>query len=240
MNRIKVLLWDIDGTVLNFKAAEKAAVRKGFRNMSLGECTDEMISVYSDINDKYWQLLEKGELAKPEILVYRFRDFFIQYGIDPNLADSFNAQYQYDLGDTICFNDNAYELLKSLGKEYRMFAVTNGTAHAQHKKLTLSVLIDIFDDYFISDEIGYEKPSKEYFNAVFNSIRIKFDFSPDEAMIIGDSLTSDITGGINAGIRTCWYNPGFLKNTHDLPVDFEIRNLNEIWQILSACGGKDD
>ena len=240
MNRIKVLLWDIDGTILNFKAAEKAAVRKGFLNMSLGECTDEMISVYSSINDKYWKLLENGELTKPEILVFRFRDFFAQYGIDPDLAAPFNAQYQFDLGDTICFNDNADKLLPSLSEKYRQFAVTNGTAHAQHKKLRLSGLIDIFDACFISDEIGFEKPSKEYFESVFAKIREKVAFSPEEAMIIGDSLTSDITGGIRAGIRTCWYNPGKLENTSGLRIDCEIHDLNEIRQILSACGGEND
>lgn len=240
MRKIKILLWDIDGTVLNFKAAEKAAVCKGFLNMSLGECTDEMISVYSGINEKYWQLLEKGQLTKPEILVFRFRDFFQQYGIDPELAAPFNAQYQLDLGDTICFNDNADRLLPALSREYRMFAVTNGTAQAQHKKLTLSGLTDVFEACFISDEIGYEKPSIEYFDVVFTEIHKKVDFTPDEVMIIGDSLTSDITGGISAGIRTCWYNPGWSENTAELPIDFEIHDLNEIRQILSACGETND
>lgn len=233
MKKIKYLLWDIDGTVLNFLEAEKAAIRKGFREFNLGTCTDEMLSNYSSINKGYWERLERKELTKPEILVGRFRDFFEKYGLDVNMAEEFNSRYQINLGDTICFNDDSFELIRDLNKTFFQYAASNSTALAQHKKLRLSGLDEVFDACFISDEIGHEKPSMGFFEAVFNYISIRHgDFSKDEIMIIGDSLTSDIRGGVNAGIKTCWYNPGGVENNTEAKPDYVITNLGEIREIL--------
>lgn len=235
MAKIKYILWDIDGTVLNFEAAERAAIRKGFKDNNLGECTDEMLADYSAINKVYWQRLERKELSKPEILVMRFRDFFAKYGIDIALAETFNAGYQVDLGDTICFNDGAFELIRGLNEAFVQYAASNGTAVAQHKKLKLSGLKDVFEACFISDEIGHEKPTVEFFEAVFREIEKQHGaFSKNEILIVGDSLTSDILGGNNAGIKTCWYNPGHLINTGIAKPDHEIDNLNKVAEILSA------
>lgn len=233
MGKIKVLLWDIDGTILNFIAAEKAAIRTGFKRLNLGECTDEMLSVYSNINVGYWKKLELGEMSKPEILTARFRDFFEKYGLDVSLAETFNAKYQIDLGDTVCFNDNSFEILKRLNDEYMQYAVTNGTAVAQHKKLSVSGLDDIFIHAFISDEIGAEKPSVAFFEKVFERLKNDCgDIDKNEIMIIGDSLSSDIKGGNNAGIVTCWYNPEKYELKQGFSVDYEIADINDIFGIL--------
>lgn len=233
MSKFKILLWDIDGTILNFDAAERAAIRKGFEAMELGICTDEMLLDYSSINVEYWKKLERGEMSKPDILVGRFKDFFAKYHIDPSVADAFNAQYQLDLGDTICFHENAFELLEELSHGFKQYAVTNGTAKAQHKKLNASGLIKIFDNVFISDELGVEKPNKGFFDLAFSRIKEQIgDFSLDEVLIIGDSLTSDIRGGNNACIKTCWYNPKLQKNALDVHVDFNISSLEELHNIL--------
>ncbi|MCQ2519478.1 MAG: YjjG family noncanonical pyrimidine nucleotidase [Lachnospiraceae bacterium] len=230
---MKVLLWDIDGTILNFIAAEKAAIRTGFKRLNLGECTDEMLSVYSNINVGYWKKLELGEMSKSEILIARFRDFFEKYGLDVSLAETFNAKYQIDLGDTVCFNDNSFEILKRLNNEYMQYAVTNGTAVAQHKKLSVSGLDDIFIHAFISDEIGAEKPSVAFFEKVFERLKNDCgDIDKNEIMIIGDSLSSDIKGGNNAGIVTCWYNPGKNELKQGYSVDYEIADINDIFSIL--------
>lgn len=234
MGKFKYILWDIDGTVLNFDAAERVAVRKGFKDFNLGECTDEMLSVYSEINKGYWQKLERKELTKPEILVMRFRDFFVKYGLDAGVADAFNAQYQVDLGDTICFNDDAYNLICELNRDYVQYAASNGTAVAQHKKLTMSGLKEVFEACFISDEIGHEKPAIEFFDAVFRVITERYgEFNKDEIIIIGDSLTSDIRGGNNAGIKSCWYNPKHEANPGIAAPDYEIDDLHLIKKILN-------
>lgn len=229
---IKVLLWDIDGTVLNFLAAEEVGIRKCFELFGLGECTDAMMADYSEINTKYWKLLERGEMTKPEILVKRFYEFFSKYNLDCSVAEEFNKQYQLELGETICFNDNAYELIEYFKPQFKQYAATNGTAIAQHKKLTLSGLDKLLDGFFISDEIGFEKPSVEYFKFVFEKLEEQLGpVKPEEVLIIGDSLTSDMRGGVNAGIKTCWYNPLGKENTSGLKLDFTIENLNELKKL---------
>lgn len=226
---VKVLLWDIDGTVLDFLAAEKAAIKNCFEICGLGECTDEMISRYSKINRKYWERLERGEMTKPEILVGRFEEFFESEGIVTNCAKEFNKEYQIRLGDTICFHDDAYELLKDLKGRIKQYAVTNGTKVAQDRKLKLSGLIDIFDGIFISEELGVEKPGMGFFEKVWEKIG---KYSSDEVMIIGDSLTSDMQGGNNAGIICCWYNTKGIVNEKNIKIDYEIDNLQKVKEIL--------
>ena len=111
---ITTILWDVDATLLDFLAAEKAAIKKLFQEFDLGECTDEMIRRYSKINRSYWERLECGELTKPEVLVGRFREFFETEGICSDVAEVFNERYQLCLGDTIVFRDDSYEIVKSL------------------------------------------------------------------------------------------------------------------------------
>ena len=226
---IKVILWDVDGTLLDFGAAEKVAIRQCFASHNMGECTDEMLGRYIVINRKYWEALERGELTKPEVLVGRFREFFEIEGLPVEHAESFNEEYQVRLGDTVVFCDNAFELVQKYKGQIKQYAVTNGTKVAQDRKLKNSKLDTLFDDIFISDVLGVEKPNKAFFDKVFETIGT---YARDEVLRVGDSLTSDIKGGNNAGILTCWYNPKKLEHTKDVNVDFVITNLWEIEQIL--------
>lgn len=225
---IKVILWDVDGTLLDFLAAEKEAIKSCFRFFGIGEATDEMIARYSVINKKYWKMLEAGEIDKPTVLRGRFEEFFINEGIDFNDFDALNSEYQIRLGDTICFFDNSYEIVKNLKGKFLQYAVTNGTVRAQTKKLKASGLGELFDGVFISDEIGYEKPTNEFFNFVFSSIG---EYKKDEILIIGDSLTSDMQGGNNSGILCCWYNRNHESAPDGMRIDFNIDNLNEVYNI---------
>lgn len=227
----KYLLWDIDGTILDFIAAESCAIKALFKKYDLGECTDQMVSVYSEINTKYWKKLEKNEITKPEVLTGRFREFFDIYGIDTSIINSFNSDYQLALGDYIIYVDNAKEILLSQKGKFVLCAVTNGTKIAQEKKLRVSGLDKIFDHIFISENVGYEKPNMEYFEYVFNTLGIT---DKKEVLIIGDSLTSDIKGGYNAGIDTCWFNPLHKENNLNIPVSYEIDTLEGVNDILEG------
>lgn len=229
MPRFDILLWDVDGTLLDFIAAEKAAVQTLFREFGLGECTDEMVERYSRINKEYWERLERGELSKLEILVRRFADFFASEGLDASKAPEFNEQYQVRLGDTVVFCDDSYELLSSLRGRVKQYAVSNGTVVAQTRKLRRSGFDRLLDGVFLSEELGYEKPATEFFDRVFAAIG-----EPDRerVLIVGDSLTSDITGGNRAGIRTCWYNPKGEPNLTAAHADYEIRDLHGILDII--------
>jgi 2-haloacid dehalogenase len=226
---IKTILWDIDGTLLDFSKAEEYGIRKCFEIFGLGECTDEMLSRYSIINRKYWEKLERNELTKPQVLRGRFDEFFRIEGIEFDKIDEFNLEYQYRLGDKVFFCDNGFETVSYLKGKVKQYAVTNGTFVAQERKLKQSGLDKIFDGVFISDKIGFEKPTIEFFDAVQSEIG---KFNHDEVMIVGDSLTSDIRGGNNADILCCWYNPHGVENKNNLKIDYEIRDIAEILNLI--------
>lgn len=245
---IRVILWDIDNTILSFDAAEKAALNKEFEEFELGEFNDEMLQRYVSINRKYWQALERGEITKPEVLVGRFKEFFKLYNLPAEKAAAFNERYQDLLGDTICFHDDAYNIVKDFKGKVLQCAASNGTKVAQVKKLKNSGLDQLFELIFISEDVGAEKPSIDFFDKVLTDASTwlreneatclesngvyRGELKPSEVIIVGDSLTSDILGGNNAGIKTCWYNPKKLVNDMNVKVDYEIQDLHEVMRLI--------
>lgn len=226
---ISTILWDVDGTLLDFIAAEKAAIKTLFGEFNLGQCSDEMIKRYSEINKTYWQRLERGEITKQEVLVGRFKEFFKSEGIDISVVEEFNSLYQLRLGDTIIYHDDSLEIIKSLQGRGRQYVVSNGTVEAQSKKLRLSGLGELVDGIFLSEHIGVEKPNIEFFDKVLEEIK---PADRSSILIVGDSLTSDIQGGNNAGIVTCWYNPLGDKAPDKYRIDYEISDLHQIYEII--------
>lgn len=225
---INTILWDVDGTLLDFHAAEREAIRTLFKQFGLGQCSDDMLARYSAINKAYWERLERGELTKPQILIGRFRDFFAAEGLDTSAASDFNDAYQLSLGDTIVYRDDSFEIVKALRGKVRQYAVSNGTIIAQTKKLRLSGFDKLMDGIFLSEQIGIEKPNIGFFETVFEAIA---PVDRSATLIIGDSLSSDILGGNNAGILCCWYNPTGAAAA-DIRIDYEIRDLHEIFEII--------
>lgn len=228
---IKYLLWDIDNTLLSFDLAERASMTKGFDKFGLDIKDDKALEVYKNINDKYWKMLEKGEMTREEILTGRFEEFFDLYDIayDEKLVNDFNLFYQEELGKQVFFNDYAEEVLQKISKDYKQYAVTNGSKIAQTGKLKNSGLDKVFDGVFISEDLGVDKPYKEFFDIVFDQIGSD---NRDDYIIIGDSLTSDIRGGNNAGIRTIWYNKDGKENIHGVRVDYMVDKLSDIPAII--------
>ena len=223
---IKVILWDIDGTLLDFKKSESFAIKRCFEELSIGECTDEMIARYSAINHRLWNELAEGKHTKKEVLNLRFEEFFKSEGIGYTDYEKLNGFYQVYLGEYFFFFENGKETLLKLKERYKQYAVTNGTAIAQHKKLSLSGMDGIFDGVFISDEVGVDKPHMEFFDKVFETIG---DYKKDEVVIIGDSVPNDMQGGTNAGIHTILFDPN--KNAiipKTVRVDRIISKLSEV------------
>ena len=147
------------------------------------------------------------------------------------MAEVFNERYQLCLGDTIVFRDDSYEIVKSLRGKVKQYVVSNGTVVAQEKKLRLSGLGELMDSIFLSEALGVEKPNVEFFERMFETIG---PVEKDQVLIVGDSLTSDIRGGNNAGIKTCWYNPDHKERYADVKIDYEIADLHEIYDIIGT------
>ena len=234
-DRIRVILWDLDGTLTDFASAEREAIRSGFETFGYGPCDDEMLKRYAAHNEACWKRIEKEKVDKAAFLVQRFVDFFEDAGLPTDRAAEFNHYYQLALGDTIIYNDNSYELVKSLRGKVLQYIVTNGTREAQENKLEKSGFDALADGAFISEMTGYDKPADGYFEYVFDRIEA---CDRREILIVGDSLTSDMTGGLNQGIVTAWYNPEAHPVPEDMAIDYDLRDLNEVKAIvgLNAAG----
>lgn len=225
-----VLLWDLDMTLLNFRLAERHALRRAFGTFGLGPCTDGMLDAYSRINRLYWEALERREITRPELIRGRFHDFFREAGIRFDRYEAFDVEYEARLSDRIFYMDHCVETLEALRDlGVRQYVVTNGNVPVQKARLRKSGLDRLFDAVFISGELGAEKPSRAFFEAVRERVG---PLEKETTLIIGDSLTGDILGGIHAGIRTCWYNPERKRNTKKIPADYEIRDLREVLSLV--------
>lgn len=223
----KAILWDVDGTLLDFYSTMCAAIKECFRICGIGECTDSMAQRYHEINTGWWERLERGETTREELFIKRFDEFFSEYGISCCSAE-FDRLYKQELRNHVFCNDNSYDLVKSLRGRVKQYAVTNTPAPELKAKLNKSGLDRLLDGVFISEEISAEKPSALYFDRVFARI-------PEgraEAIMVGDSLTSDIKGANNAGIACCWYSPERKPAPPELRIDYIISDLNQIKDIL--------
>lgn len=232
-----ILLWDIDGTLMDFKQAEAKALSQSLEEVGV-KPTEELISEYSRINLSYWKRLETRELTKDEVLLGRFVEFLGKHGIgaDPK---AFLNSYEEHLSHAWFIQDDSLELCRKLRAEgLRQYVVTNGWIDVQKTKLQESGFDQVMDGSFISDAFGVPKPRKAFFEACFLEIFGTETPSEDElrrVLIIGDSLTSDMLGGVNAGIDRCWYRPAGEINKENIPVNYEIEDLWQIWEVLKAA-----
>lgn len=227
MKEYKFILWDIDDTLIDFKASEKVALKKCFDTYGV-DLTEEQIKEYARINKNYWTLLEQGKVEKTAMLTQRFIDFLDYLGVNNIDGAMINKEFQMTIGDHVVMFPGALELCKSLKGVKYQYAVTNGTIIAQERKLKNTGLDKIFDGVFISDKIGYQKPDIRFFEEVARKIS---NFNPKEALLIGDSLTSDMQGANNAGIDCCWFNPKGLKQDKDLHINYEVKTLKDLKNI---------
>ncbi|MDD7598721.1 MAG: YjjG family noncanonical pyrimidine nucleotidase [Bacilli bacterium] len=227
MKKIKAILYDVDGTLLDFETQEEVALSYCFEKYNLGELSEEKLELYKRINLGYWEMFEKNLITKDKLVVKRFEDYLEALGVKLN-AEEVNDTYFSKLGDTIVFKDNSYELVKSLKGKIKQYVVTNGAIRVQKTKLAKSGFDKLMDDVFISDEVGYQKPRKEFFDAIKNRLG---DVANDEILIVGDSLTSDMKLADNCNLISCFYNPKKKDYKVDFKIDYEISDLNEVKKI---------
>ena len=225
---IEFLFLDLDDTILDFKKAERVAIGKTIRNFGV-EPTEEILTLYHKINKWHWEQLELGTMTRAEILVNRFAVLFRELGKEVD-APACAKVYEKNLATGHWFLPGAEEAVDALSKKYRLFLASNGTASVQKGRMTSANLYRFFETVFVSQEIGHNKPSKAYFDACFAAIP---GFDPKKAIIVGDSLSSDIQGGINAGIKTVWVNPDH-KSSGDIKPDYEIEALYQLEALLET------
>jgi len=229
MGKYKVILWDLDQTLLNFDLAMDYALRAVFAQYGL-EINEKIAARYDTINRSYWLRLESGELKKEQVTVGRFRTLFEELGIAHVKPEEINADYQRELGSVFFYMDGAKEVVTLLKeKGYRQYIVTNGVNETQANKMRRSGLDRIMDGVFASEVMGYPKPMREYFDACFAALP---GVDREACILVGDSLTSDMRGAENAGIASCWFNPEKKKKDVDVRTDYEIRRLEELIPIL--------
>ena len=224
---IEFLFLDLDDTSLDFHKAERIALSGTIRSFGI-EPTEEVLGRYHVINKWHWEQLELGTMTRAEVLLGRFAMLFEERNIavDP---EAVARAYEKNLGIGHWFLPGAEEAVETLSKKYRLFLASNGTASVQKGRMTSANLYRFFEKVFVSQEIGHNKPSKAYFDACFAAIP---DFDPEKAMIVGDSLSSDIQGGINAGIKTCWVNPTHAAAKAGICPDYEIEALHQLPALL--------
>ena len=226
---MEFLFLDLDDTILDFHKAERIALSKTLASFGL-DPTEAVLGRYHIINKEHWERLERKELTRDQVLEGRFRTLFAELGRTVDAAAVTRA-YEQNLSIGHYFLPGAQEAVQRLSQKYRLFLASNGTATVQHARLTSAGLYPYFEKVFVSQEVGHNKPSREYFDACFSQIP---GFDAGKALMVGDSLTSDIRGGSRAGMKTCWINPYHLPPRADIPADYQLERLAQLEALLET------
>ncbi len=224
----KTLLFDLDDTLLDFEANEADSLSKLFQQYGY-TFSDELFQVYNSVNKQLWAEYENGNITLADVLNSRFSKTMLRQGKDVDGIEWEN-QYRELLGNGHQLMDGALELCQNLSASHRLFVITNGITITQIKRLKQSGLYEFFEDIFDSQSIGFQKPSKGFFDYVRSHIK---NFNVKEALVIGDSLNTDIKGGLMSGIDTCWINRKSQKCSSEILSTYTVTSLAEVYNICN-------
>ena len=222
-----LILFDADGTLFDYDKAEAYALQNAFNFMEI-PFSKEFISIYKTINSALWLDFEKGLISPDKIRVERFKQLFDNFNVETDIK-KFGDIYLHYFAEAGFLIDGAENIVKKIAEQKNTAIVTNGLSVVQRSRFSKAPIMSLFEDVIISEEIGCAKPNPDFFEITFERLNHK---DKNSTIIIGDSLTSDIQGGINFGITTCWFNPKKLPNNSGLTPDFEIQKLEELLGIL--------
>lgn len=225
--KYQYLLFDVDGTLLDFQAAESAALKQLFALENL-ELTPELEGSYKTMNEEMWRQYELGELTREEVVNQRFGIFFNKIGRQVDSL-AMEQRYRVFLNQGHQLLGNSLQIIQDLSQKVDLYIVTNGTSETQYQRLTDSGLLPYFKDIFVSEDVGSQKPTKAFFDYVFGRIP---HFNKKKSVIIGDSLTSDIKGGLAAGIDTVWLSAESVVPDGEIEPTYMIEKLEDIYNIL--------
>ena len=227
MAKYYCILMDADNTLLDFDAAENKALAETLDEFGL-EADAETVSLYRDINEKLWRRLEKGEIRRDKLLSERFGQLLTALQAKGNGHDM-NRKYLQNLAQHPDMTPDVIGVLDELAEVATLAIVSNGIEQVQTQRAKDSGIADYMEEIFISEAVGCEKPNRRFFEHVLRVLGIE---KREHVLVVGDSLTSDIQGGINAGLDTCWYNPNGVENNSGIKPTYEIRSLEELYPIV--------
>ena len=223
------IFFDLDNTLLDFDRGEANALSRAFRQLGI-DPTPAVLARYHDINLRQWELLEEGKLTKDQVLTRRFDLLFAELGVSCD-SQAVCDLYESFLAEEHDFIPGALELLEALSPRYSLHLATNGASAVQRRRLADSGILTYFQNIFISEEVGFHKPSPAFFLACFAAIP---GFDHTSALMVGDSLTSDIRGGRNAGLRTCWFDRLGRPYRPDVLPDYTVAALDQLPALLDT------
>ncbi|GHI00813.1 YjjG family noncanonical pyrimidine nucleotidase [Neobacillus kokaensis] len=227
--KYETIIFDIDETLFDFGKAEENALRKVFQEFGIPSGAKLYRESYEKCNKPLWRELEQGFITLEELKVERFRRLFFHEGLDID-ASEFSRVFLEYLGQGTYLIPGAVELISSL-EDYQLAVITNGFGDVQKARIAGSPLAQAFEQIIVSEEAGIQKPEKGIFEYAFSKLGIS---NKDKVLMVGDSLTSDIQGGVNVGIDTCWFNPHQKENTNGVNPTYEIRDLLELVKIVES------
>jgi 2-haloacid dehalogenase len=225
----KILLFDLDDTLLDFGANETDSLNKLFQQYGY-TLSDELLRVYNSVNKQLWADYENGNIVLDVVLNSRFSETMLRMGKVVDGIEWENMYRELLSNGSQLLMEGALEVCQRLSLSHRLFVITNGITQTQLKRLKQSGLFDFFEDIFDSQSIGFQKPSKQFFDYVMSHIK---DFNRKATLIIGDSLNTDIKGGLLSSIDTCWINRNSQKCSAEIQSTYTVTNLVEIYDICS-------
>lgn len=228
MKKYELIIFDADETLLDFNKAEKYAFKKAMNYFNIDYNEEYHLREYRKFNDQVWHEFEEELISQEELKIERFKRLFKEINLNLDCKEA-NDRYTSALCEASFLLDGAEDILKSLYGRYRLALVTNGLLEVQNSRIRQCHMAKYFDVIVISQEAGAAKPNPRIFEYTFEKIEHK---DKSSALMVGDSLNSDIKGATNFGIDTCWYNPKGLNGKAGLHPTYKIKKLHELKDIL--------
>ncbi len=221
-----VVFIDIDDTLLDFTKCANDAIKSACNKFGV-PYTTTLVDTFHPINLDLWHRLEKKEVTKEKLFDTRFQIVFDKLGIKAD-GIAFETAFRENFHESAILVDGARDLLEYLRSKYKVYVASNASMHQQTNRMKKAELDGYIDGYFVSEEIGFPKPQKEFFDACFKALP---DVKPQDVVMIGDSLSADIKGACEYGLKTIWYNHR-NEPTSDVKCDYIVSQLSEVKNIL--------
>jgi putative hydrolase of the HAD superfamily len=226
--KYEIIIFDADETLFDFKKSERDAFKNAMMEFDIEYDENHHLKIYSEINSEIWKEFENGIITQEKLKVERFKRLADRLNINFD-EYLFAKSYMKHLANASFVYEDSIELVESLHKNYRLTIVTNGLKEVQNKRIKQSIISKYFEDVIISEEVNVAKPDSKIFEIALNNLN---HVDKSKVLMVGDSLTSDIKGGINFGIDTCWYNPNKIVNSTDIEPTYEISELSQLREII--------